>query len=813
MVEQRLRELEQTYSSSPTTEAGAELLLERMRSGLLPRHELQLLAHMGDASARQALELPAERAFAYETVILDGEGQACAVGGHELFEPEEGWERVANWGVQRYWLRPLKVSALRKPELFREVAGVLLARPIDSHFRSVAAFPSLRWLAARDGAKLSDKGVAHLAGLALEGFELSNCPGVTTLSGLDGSKLVALALLGSPIESLAELGPLPRLEEFALRGGSCTDAALAFLSQASGLRSLRLSELPKVTSLSVLADLAQLEHLDLSGSTGLAPDALEALRGHERLRSLDLRDCPSVRNAIADLELPRLERLDLRPEGDRVPGLRGLLERLPELRSLELRGPRQAWELDAALSLARALGVPDVEVDGVPPDSFLLARSPNNRARCLHCAHTITKGSYRAGSQRVVTFREDSGGLKPAYLHPLCAAEFYGLSPERTIEIYRRANDAEDVEEAFRWEPELRPEAPSAPALPTDEAVAAARKEVGPLLFCFERVESALEGEFFRVRLSGPMAQTAAGSLGGEPRIAGNLSTFNQIAGPMVQRGFRLLGNLSEGADMLARLQDDFRARRASLGSYALRPYAGEALTALDLLQGGPSVSEVEHLERLGEDRFAHRVRALAVDAAGPELFARLAAIAPQLSGLRVLRLPAATDPARVLELWPELLHLECGAGSTPLASERLRSLTLSNLGPECARALGESGLPSLELLQLQAPEPADPELPAALAAARELRAPYLQRLSLKGKAGTRASALDPLLEHLAEAPWFRQLHALDLVGGLTSAGLPALEALAPLGIARLRVAEHSSKWKRGSKKRLRELFPQLDWD
>lgn len=825
MSEKRLRKLEKEYAQSPTSEAGAKLLLERVRAGIIPRHELQLLAHMGDAAARHALELPKKPAFAYETIALDGKGNVESVGDHELFEPTEGWARVASWKVKRYWLRALKVTSLKKPKHFREVAGVLLVRPNDAHFQSAAAFPDLRWLAARDGAKLSAKGLAHFSQHSLEALELSNCPAVTNPGEQDGSQLKTLMLLGSPVETLAGITTLEHLEEFSLTRTEFGADELRFLAKAKRLRTLNLSESPNLASLEFLSGLKHLETLDLSGAVGLDPSALEALSGLPKLRVLNLQDCLSVRNQIADLSLEHLEDLDLRPDGDRVPGLTGFLGRLPALRTLELSGRRRSYEFEEVLTLRRSLGRPDVEIDQVPTDSFHLAHSKNGRARCLLCGQVLAKGKIRASAQRFVAFREDEGELKLAYLHPLCAAEWYGTTPEQAMELYRGVNEPELFEEAFRHEPGAQADsAPEPVPLPSDEAVKAARAEVGPLQFCFERVESTLEGEFFRISILGMMARTASGTFGGEPQLAGNMGTFNQIAAPQVQRGFRLLGNLSEGVDMFERLQDTYRARKSGLGSYRLEPYAGEALVAENLLGAGLEIADPAHLEALAQDPLAPRVRALAVTA--PTLFSVLEAVAARLPGLRVLQLPREVkDPARVLKLFPGLLHLETGACvqewdpfaqpavDPRLRSQTLRSLSLLDLTPRSALAFGESKLPALELLQLQADDPQDPALSESLPAARTLFVPQLRRLSLKSGKGTSSHAIDPLLVHLAGAAWLARLSSLDLVGGLTREGVPALETLAAGGIERIRLHEHpKKKWKRGTKTRFKDTLANVSW-
>jgi hypothetical protein len=241
-----------------------------------------------------------------------------------------------------------------------------------------ACRPALRWIGAlRSIVRLSlispwldDDDLTFLARLpALDELHLEHARGFdgAGLSSLP-RRLRSLFSLNGPLlnaDALTALERLPRLRSLSLRRSTFEPAAAA-----------------------VLGRFAQLEELDVSRSSGLAPPVLAEVLQLASLRSLELGEVLDLTDALlAQAALPRLKSVDLFETRIRSRGL-AALARSPRLRSVAAHGTDVddvALEALAGHSALEVVSLRRARVEG--RGLAAIARCPRLRALDVGSAH------------------------------------------------------------------------------------------------------------------------------------------------------------------------------------------------------------------------------------------------------------------------------------------------------------------------------------------------------------------------------------------------------------------------------------------
>jgi internalin A len=130
----------------------------------------------------------------------------------------------------------------------------------------------------------------------LRKLEMRSCPLLHDLGAIGQVKaLHSLDLSGSALvgdQNLESLDVLVCLQELFLNGCvNLTNQGLCVVGRIRTLNRLGLFGCRSVTDLSPLADLTQLEHLDLQGCTGVRDETIHSLSGLKSMRGLNLSQC------------------------------------------------------------------------------------------------------------------------------------------------------------------------------------------------------------------------------------------------------------------------------------------------------------------------------------------------------------------------------------------------------------------------------------------------------------------------------------------------------------------------------------------
>jgi hypothetical protein len=183
-------------------------------------------------------------------------------------------------------------TALRRLDAFPKLRVLLVkdTQATDDGLRAVGKLKRLTYLYMWDASKVTDAGIAHLAGL-------SNLKKIHVSSSQIGD------------ESLKVLGTLPRLEEMSLQGNRFSDRGLAYLEECGNLRELWVGTGPTSISdagMPALGRLKNLELLDLQ-NTRVTSAGLERLIGLTQLKSLYLSgtnaDSAKLRQALPNCKI------------------------------------------------------------------------------------------------------------------------------------------------------------------------------------------------------------------------------------------------------------------------------------------------------------------------------------------------------------------------------------------------------------------------------------------------------------------------------------------------------------------------------
>jgi hypothetical protein len=218
------------------------------------------------------------------------------------------------------------------------IENLLLCSELDdAAVAELRRMPALRELFLM-GTKISDAGVAHLAGLRLTSLWLNDTRiGDAGVAHLAGMPLRQLALDETKITDAAgpALAALPALEELDLSSSAVGDGVLAHLARLPRLRALDLTR-TQVTDagLAHLVGLAAtLEELQLDRCGALTDAGMAHLGKLTSLTFLSLRDMNWVTNAGVDhlVGLTRLRRLNIYSEESTAEGEARLQAALPLL--------------------------------------------------------------------------------------------------------------------------------------------------------------------------------------------------------------------------------------------------------------------------------------------------------------------------------------------------------------------------------------------------------------------------------------------------------------------------------------------------
>ena len=164
------------------------------------------------------------------------------------------------------WLRRLLGD-----EYFVEVISVRLDGPkvTDETVASISKLPNLRSITLDYADKISDKGLAHLEGMQLEGLGLTYCPGISD-------------------EGLAHLARMQDLESLALFSDRITSAGLERLTGLKRLKILSVSGRITDSYLEQVSKLSSLEEFLVYGVAEISDIGLGHIGKLTELRGLHL---------------------------------------------------------------------------------------------------------------------------------------------------------------------------------------------------------------------------------------------------------------------------------------------------------------------------------------------------------------------------------------------------------------------------------------------------------------------------------------------------------------------------------------------
>ena len=225
------------------------------------------------------------------------------------------------------------IAGLRRLSLYRS------ANITDNGLKHLAGLKHLTHLRLTD-CRISDAGVAHLAGLPLVDLDLSRTnisdAGIPTLAKIPSLTRLGLYSTRLTDQGLAKLTQLPNLERLTLGRGQITDAGLAHLAKFPKLRSLTLSSDFTDAGIKHLAKVPTLHDLNLWGCTGVTGTGLQVLTELPQLESLSLMRINAGDEAMTPISsLKNLRRLMLDSEEITDDGIVEL-SNLKKLESLEL---------------------------------------------------------------------------------------------------------------------------------------------------------------------------------------------------------------------------------------------------------------------------------------------------------------------------------------------------------------------------------------------------------------------------------------------------------------------------------------------
>ncbi|MCY2925260.1 MAG: hypothetical protein NT031_07455 [Planctomycetota bacterium] len=193
----------------------------------------------------------------------------------------------------------------------------------DGACQSIARLGNLRTLHAEGCGLLSDKGLACLA-------PLRNLTGLYVLD--------AESISGTGLASLAATTALRELE---LDGKGLTDEGLKAIGALQGLRSLRLSDCPRITDAGVqaLGKLARLDSLTMPGADLVTDAGIAALEPLAELEALDLSATALTDKALESMaKLTNLRYLTLTAAGKITDAGLKALSRCKGLQTLDIAG-------------------------------------------------------------------------------------------------------------------------------------------------------------------------------------------------------------------------------------------------------------------------------------------------------------------------------------------------------------------------------------------------------------------------------------------------------------------------------------------
>jgi Leucine-rich repeat (LRR) protein len=222
----------------------------------------------------------------------------------------------------------------------------------DSGLAELSRLPALEELSIADCVKITDQGIAHLAGMrSLKRLNLSRLTisnesirHLRDLTALESLEVAATNRVDGKLRmndaGVAHLAGITRLISLNLFRSNVGGEGMARLAEFSALESLNLAETNvRLTKEAPWSTFRNLRSLNLSGCA-ITDGALARLADMGLLETLDLSHTDVTDAGLVHLErLSALRRLSLADTSVSGPGLQSL-QRLPQLEILDLRGTK-----------------------------------------------------------------------------------------------------------------------------------------------------------------------------------------------------------------------------------------------------------------------------------------------------------------------------------------------------------------------------------------------------------------------------------------------------------------------------------------